>query len=113
MELHITQTRHTLSILQKKITKFKTPENEKKNHEMYTKRGTHLQYSNNYYAKFEYKRMKTVGVTDYTSRHPLCISDGKMSMFNIRKSVKIFIKFAQNRKCTSSMCEPSLFKVLK
>ena len=26
---------------------------------------------NNYYAKFEYKEMKTVGVTDYTNQTPL------------------------------------------
>ena len=29
--------------------------------------GAHLQCVNNYYAKFEYKGMKTVGVTDYTN----------------------------------------------
>ena len=34
--VEITQTRHPLSILQKKMTKFKTPKNEKKIHEMYT-----------------------------------------------------------------------------
>ena len=37
LELKITQTRHPLSILQEKMSKFKTPKNEKKNHEMYTK----------------------------------------------------------------------------
>ena len=30
--------------------------------------GAHLQWVNNHYAKFEYKRMKTVGVTDYTNQ---------------------------------------------
>ena len=29
--------------------------------------GAHLQCVNNHYAKFEYKGMNTVGVTDYTS----------------------------------------------
>ena len=39
--------------------------------------GAHLQCMNNHYAKFEYKGMKTVGVTDYTNLTPLCISEGK------------------------------------
>ena len=30
----------------------------------------HLQCVNNHYAKFEYKEMKTVGVTDYTNQTP-------------------------------------------
>ena len=30
LELQFTRTRHTLSILQEKLSKFKTPENEKK-----------------------------------------------------------------------------------
>ena len=29
--------------------------------------GAHLQCVNNHYAKFEYKGMNTVGVTDYTN----------------------------------------------
>ena len=29
--------------------------------------GAHLQYVNNYHAKFEYKVMNTVGDTDYTN----------------------------------------------
>ena len=29
--------------------------------------GAHLKYVNNHYAKFEYKVMNTVGVTDYTN----------------------------------------------
>ena len=29
--------------------------------------GAHLQYVKNHYAKFEYKVMNTVGVTDYTN----------------------------------------------
>ena len=58
--------------------KFKTPKNEKKNDEMYTKEEVHIfNLMNNHYAKFEYKGMKTVGVTDYTNLTPLCISEGK------------------------------------
>ena len=30
--------------------------------------GAHLQYVNNQYAKFEYKGMKSLGVTDYTNQ---------------------------------------------
>ena len=30
-------------------------------------RGAHLQCVNNHHAKFEYKGMNTVGVTDYTN----------------------------------------------
>ena len=30
-------------------------------------RGAHLQCVNNHYAKFEYKGMNAVGVTDYTN----------------------------------------------
>ena len=32
--------------------------------------GAQLQCMNNHYAKFEYKGMKTVGVTDYTNQTP-------------------------------------------
>ena len=32
--------------------------------------GAHLQCVNNHYAKFEYKVMNTVGVTDYTNYAP-------------------------------------------
>ena len=41
--------------------------------------GAHFQCVNNHYAKFEYKGMKTVRVTDYTNKAPLRIQDGKMS----------------------------------
>ena len=40
-------------------------------------KGAYLQCVNNHYAKFEYKRMKTLGVSDYTNQTPLRISDGK------------------------------------
>ena len=76
--------------------------------------GAHLQYVNNHYAKFEYKRLKTVGVTDYTNQttpthfgwKKKCLSPTPV------KNRKIFIKCAQNRRCTSSMCEQPVCKVL-
>ena len=40
--------------------------------------GAHLQYVNAHYAKFEWKGMNTVGVTDYTNLAPM----EKMSKFN-------------------------------
>ena len=100
LELQIIQTRNHLS-----MTKFKTPKNKKKIHEMCIKwgahlqcvinhyplsisegkeclsstpvkngkyllnvhkmEGAHLQCANNHYAKYEYKVMNTVGVSDY------------------------------------------------
>ena len=45
----------------------------------------------NHYAKFDYKGMKTVGVTDYTNQKPQPISDGKMSKFNIRKKIRKYL----------------------
>ena len=37
----------------------------------------HLQCVNNHYVKYEYKGMNTAVITDYTTRHPLSISDEK------------------------------------
>ena len=46
---------------------------------------------NNHYAKFEYKGINSVGVTDYTNRHPLSIwNEEKMSKFNSLKIKRIF-----------------------
>ena len=62
--------------------------------------------------KFEYKEMKYVGVTDCTNQTPYehfwtekCLSSTPL------KIEKIFIKCAQNRRCTSPICEQSLCKV--
>ena len=79
---------------------------------VYKIRGAHLQYMKNYYAKFEYKEMKTARVTFYTNQtpSPLRISDGKMSLFNTRKNCDFFFKCAQNKRCTFSMYEQSLGK---
>ena len=73
---------------------------------MYNIGGAHIQCVNNHNANFEYKKMKTVGVTDYTNHTPLCISDGKNIKFNTRqKCEKKIMDCVQNRQCTSSMCE--------
>ena len=45
------------------------------------------------------------------TRHPLSIVDGKMSKFNTPQNEKKIMKRAQNRRCTSSICEQSLGKV--
>ena len=39
----------------------------KKNWNVHKIGGAHLQCVNNHYAKFEYKGMNTVGVSDYTN----------------------------------------------
>ena len=41
--------------------------NKKENMKRAKMEGTHLQYVNNHYLKYEYKGMNTVGVTDYTN----------------------------------------------
>ena len=96
-----------------KMSKFKTAEDEKKiSSNVYKKRGAQLQCMNNHCAKFEYKGMKTVGVTDYTNQTPpMHFSLKKCLCSTPVKNVKIFIKCAQNRRCTSSMYEQSLDKV--
>ena len=73
--------------------------------------GAHLQCVNNHYAKFKYKEMKTVGVADYTnqtsSKHfwmEICLSSTPL------KIEKIFMKCAQDKRCTFSICEQSLCK---
>ena len=68
--------------------------------------GAHLQCVNNHYAKFEYKGMKTVWVTDYTNQtHPKHLGWKKCLSSTPIKNEKIFMKCAQNGWCTSSMCE--------
>ena len=58
------------------------------------------------------KGVKTDEVTDYTNQTPPThFGWKKMSKFNTRKNVKIFIKCAQNKRCTSSIYEQSLCKV--
>ena len=71
----------------------------------------HFLCMNNQYEKFEYKGMRTVGVADYTNQTPPTFWDGKMSMSNTYKKKKIFIKWAENGRCTSFICEQPLCKV--
>ena len=74
--------------------------------------GAHLQCVNNQYAKFEYKGMKSLGVTDYTNqRLPTLFWMEINSKSKNRKNEKIFIKCAQNGRCTSSICEQSVCQV--
>ena len=67
----ITQTRHPLSISVRIKCLSSTP---LKNKKILIKcsqiGGAHLQCVNNHYAKFEYKGIKTFGVTDYTNQTP-------------------------------------------
>ena len=57
--------------------------------------------------------MKTVRVTDYTNLTPPMHFGRKKCLSSTPvKNKKIFIKCAQNRRCTFSMCEQSLCKVL-
>ena len=68
LELQITQTRYQLRISLGKMSKCNTRQKWKKYLlDRYKIGDAHLQCVNNHYAKFEYKVMKTVGVTDYTN----------------------------------------------
>ena len=46
-------------------------------------------------SKFELKKKENSLVTDYISKTPPSISDGRMSKFNSPKNKKMFIRFAQ------------------
>ena len=53
------------------MSKFNIHQKRENIYQMCTKWKVHnLQCVNNHYAKFEYKEMKTVGVTDYTNQAP-------------------------------------------
>ena len=64
--------------------------------------GGHLKYVNNHFAKFEYKGMKTLGVTDKTQitqcEHPKGGVDVIVSKLNTPKNI---IKCTQNKRGTS------------
>ena len=97
--------RHHLSILDGKMSKFNTHANMRKySRNVHKIEGVHLLYVNNHYAKFEFKEIKSVGVTDYTNQTP---SKYHVLIQHPRKNEKIIMKCAQNRRCTSSMCEQS------
>ena len=67
-ELQITQTRNHLSISNEKMSKFKAPQKWKKIFMKCSKnRRCTSSMCGQSSAKFEYKRMDTVGVTDYTN----------------------------------------------
>ena len=64
---------------------------------MYKIGGAHLQCVNNHYARFAYKRMKTVGVTDYTNQTPTThVRQKNVICSSPIKNEIIFIKCAQN-----------------
>ena len=74
--------------------------------------GAHLQYVNNHLAKFEWKGIKTFGSyrlhklgTPKVLRAAKCLSSTPL------KNEKKIMKRAQNRRCTSSICEQSFGKV--
>ena len=70
-----------LRISDGKMSKFNAPRKMRKYlSDVYQYRDVHFQCVNNHFATFEYKEMKSVGVTDYT--HHLSIFDRKMSEFN-------------------------------
>ena len=50
--------------------------------------GARLQFVNNHNAKFKYKGMKTVGVTDYINKTPSKHFDGKCLSLTIPKMSK-------------------------
>ena len=74
--------------------------------------GAHLQYVNNHLAKFEWTGIKTFGVTDNTNLVPLkCCGRPNVLSSTPLKNEKKIMKCAQNRRCTSSICEQSFGKV--
>ena len=78
LELQITQTRHHLSILQKNISKFKTPKNENKNHKMCTKYKVHIfNVWTIIMQSLNIKERKLLELQVTQTQHPLRIWDGK------------------------------------
>ena len=53
------------------MSKFNICQKSEKKCNLHKIGGAHLQYVNNHLAKFEYKGIKTFGVTDYTNLVPL------------------------------------------
>ena len=66
-ELQITQTWHPLHISDGKMSKFNTHKKCENIYQMHKIEGAHPKCVDNHYAKFEYKGIKTGGVTDYTN----------------------------------------------
>ena len=69
--------------------------------------GAHLQYVNNLCAKFEYKGMNTVGVTDYTNLAPKVLRtdgrNGPTTRPTFAKAMQIQILFRFSGKIYISM----------
>ena len=54
--------------------------------------GAHCQCVNNYYAKFKYKRMNTIGATDYTNQAPpKHLGRKKISKFKISSEMEKYL----------------------
>ena len=64
-----------------------------------------LQCINNHYVKYDLKEWMLLELQITQTRHPISISDEKMSKFNNPQKWKK--KRAQNRRLTSSICEQS------
>ena len=112
-ELQTTQCKHPKGDVGIMMSKFNTPKNIIKIlSNVHKIEGAHLQCVNNHQPAFEYKGMKTVGVTDYTNQTPSKhFGKKKCQSSASQKNKKIFIKCVENIRCTSSMCEQSLYKV--
>ena len=79
---------------------------------MHKIRGAHLQCVNNHYAKFEYKRNENyLSYRLHKPDTPMHFGRKKYLSSTPVKNKKIFIKCAQNRRCTSSIYEQSWGKV--
>ena len=66
-----------------------------------------------HYAKFEYKGMKTVGVTYYTNQTPLRIWDGKCLCSIPVKNKKIFYQVCINIGGAHHQCVDNYYESLK
>ena len=67
LEFQITLTKHPLSISEGKMSMFKPLQKLKKILNVHKMGVANLHRVNNHYAKFEYKEINTVGVTNYTN----------------------------------------------
>ena len=57
------------------------------------------------------KEWKLLELQITQTRHPLCISDRKMSKSNPPQKWEKYMKCAQNNRCTSLICEQSICKI--
>ena len=98
------------------------PKKWKRSWNVYKIRGAYLQCMNDHYAKFEYKRMKTVGVTDYTNQTPptdfrwkKCLSSTPIKMWkyssNVYKIGGAHLKCVSNHMQSLNIKEWKLFEL--